>query len=83
MNSMENIAGASSEIPLSDNGVDLSNQTQAMDFLEDILDDADFQIDGNAFARYFWYGIVVVIGIAAICNVIQKTTLQQRYVGTT
>ena len=61
-------------------GVDFSNDTQAMDFLGEILDDSDLQISGNAFARYFWYGVVVVIGIAAIFNVIQKTTLRLRCV---
>jgi ferric-chelate reductase len=50
-----------------------------MDFLGEILDDSDLQISGNAFARYFWYGVVVVIGIAAIFNIIQKVTLQLRY----
>ena len=70
----------SSSIPLNDTGVDFSNMTQAMDFLGQILDDTDFQVIGNAFARYFWYGIVVVIGIAAGFNIIQKTTLRMRYV---
>ena len=70
----------SSSMPLNDTGVDFSNMTQAMDFLGKILDDTDFQVIGNAFARYFWYGIVVVIGIAAGFNIIQKTTLRMRYV---
>lgn len=65
---------------LNASGVDFSNDTQAMDFLGEILDDSDLQISGNAFARYFWYGVVVVIGIAAIFNVIQKTTLRLRCV---
>ena len=60
-------------------GVDFSNDTQAMDFLGEILDDSDLQISGNVFARYFWYGVVVVIGLTAIFNIIQKTTLQLRY----
>ena len=50
-----------------------------LDFLDKILDDSDLQISGNAFARYFWYGIVVVIAIAAIFNLVQKTTLRLRY----
>ena len=70
----------SSSMPLNDTGVDFSNMTQKMDFLGQILDDTDFQVIGNAFARYFWYGIVVVIGIAAGFNIIQKTTLRMRYV---
>ena len=60
-------------------GIDFSNDTQAMDLLGEILDDSDLQISGNAFARYFWYGVVLVIGIAAIFNIIQKITLQLRY----
>ena len=60
-------------------GVDFSNDTQAMDFLGEILDDSDLQISGNAFARYFWYGVVVVIAIAAIFNIVQRTTLRFRY----
>ena len=50
-----------------------------VDFLDKILDDSDLQVAGNAFARYFWYGIVVVIAIAAIFNIVQKTTLRLRY----
>ena len=69
----------SSSMPLNDTGVDFSNMTQAMDFLGEILNDTEFQVTGNAFARYFWYGIVVVIGIAAGFNIIQKTTLRMRY----
>ncbi len=64
---------------LNDTGVDFSNDTQAMDFLGEILNDTDLQISGNAFARYFWYGVVAVIGIAAIFNLVQKSTLQFRY----
>ena len=69
----------SSSMPLNDTGVDFSNMTQAMDFLGEILNDTEFQVTGNAFARYFWYGVVVVIGIAAGFNIIQKTTLRMRY----
>lgn len=64
---------------LNASGVDFSNDTQAMDFLGEILDDSDLQISGNAFARYFWYGVVVVIAIAAIFNFVQRTTLRLRY----
>lgn len=59
-------------------GVDFSNDTQAMDFLEQMLDDTGLQISGNAYARYFWYGVVVVIGITAIFNVIEKMNLRLR-----
>ena len=60
-------------------GVDFANDTQAMDFLGEILDDTDLQISGNAFARYFWYGIVMVIAITAIFNILQTITLHLRY----
>lgn len=70
--------GDDSSSALNSSGVDFSNDTQAMDFLGQILDDSDLQISGNAFASYFWYGIVVVIGIAAIFNIIQRTTLRFR-----
>lgn len=72
--------GDDSSSALNASGVDFSNNTQAMDFLGEILDDSDLQISGNAFARYFWYGVVVVIGIATLFNIIQRTTLQLRYV---
>ena len=64
---------------LNASAVDFANDTQAMDFLAEILDDSDLQISGNAFARYFWYGVVTVIAIATLCNVVQKTTLRLRY----
>ena len=72
--------GDGMDMPLNDTGVDFSNTTQAEDFLSEILDDTDFQVIGNAYARYFWYGVVVLIGITAILNVIQKTTLRMRCV---
>jgi ferric-chelate reductase len=66
--------------PLNDTGVDFSNGTQAFSFLQEMLDDSDFQITSNAFARYFWYGVVIVIGIAAVANIVQMTTLKMRLV---
>ncbi|KAK9388443.1 ferric reductase NAD binding domain-containing protein [Lipomyces mesembrius] len=67
-----------SSAPLNDSGVDFSNETQAFDFLQLILDDSELQVVGNAYARAFWYGIVVVIGIAAIFNIIRVMTLKLR-----
>ena len=72
--------GDGMDMPLNDTGVDFSKTTQAEDFLAEILDDTDFQVIGNAYARYFWYGVVLLIGISAIFNVIQRTTLRMRYV---
>jgi ferric-chelate reductase len=70
--------GSSSTVALNDSGVDFSNETQAFNFLGEILDDSQFQLDGNRYARYFWYGTVVVIGVAAIFNVVQRVILNQR-----
>ncbi|KAK9364962.1 ferric reductase NAD binding domain-containing protein [Lipomyces kononenkoae] len=64
--------------PLNDSGVDFSNETQAFDFLQLILDDTELQVIGNAYARAFWYGVVVVIGITAIFNIIRMITLKLR-----
>lgn len=65
-------------VALNASGVDYSNNSQAMEFLGELLDDSDLRISGNAFARYFWYGILFVIAIAAILNIVQKLTLLLR-----
>ena len=72
--------GGDGSAPLNASGVDFSNATQAMDFLGAMLDDSVFQIDGNAQARNFWYGIVVVIGVAGISNAIWRGALKMRHV---
>lgn len=72
------MADDGSTAPLTAAGVDFSNETQASDFLGQLLDDSDFQIDGNAMARRFWYGIVVVIGLATFCNLIWRFLLWTR-----
>jgi ferric-chelate reductase len=72
--------GGSSSTPLNSTGVDFSNETQAFDFLQQILDDSVFQVTGNQYARYFWYGVVVVIGIAGIFNVVETVTLKNRLI---
>lgn len=69
---------SSSTGPLTSAGVDFSNETQAFDFLQEILDDSTLGLVGNQYARYFWYGVVVVIGIATICNVMQRAVLRMR-----
>jgi len=65
--------------PLYATGYDLANATQAMDFLSQILDDSILQIYGNEYARNFWYGVVVVIGLAGILNLMWRVTLKLRY----
>lgn len=72
------MSGSDSMTPLTTAGVDFSNATQAGDFLDDLLDDSVLQVTGNAYARYFWYGVVVVIGLATILNLFQYTTLKIR-----
>jgi len=64
--------------PLNDSGVDFSNFTQAYNFQQEILDDTILQVIANGYARDFWYGIVVVIGIATIFNVTRKVLLWMR-----
>lgn len=71
---------SSTDGPLSPDGVDFSNATQANDFLGDLLDDSTLQVVGNTYARYFWYGVVVVIGIAGLVNVVSQASLRYRYV---
>jgi ferric-chelate reductase len=65
-------------VPLNDSGVDFSNFTQAYNFQQEILDDTILQVIANAYATDFWYGIVVVIGIASIFNITRKVVLWMR-----
>lgn len=67
-------------VPLNDSGVDFSNETQAFNFLAAILDDSVLQVYSNMYARYFWYGVVVFIGLAGISNAIWMATLKLRQV---
>ena len=71
-------SGSSSLIPLNDTGVDFSNFTQAYNFQQEILNDSILQVIANSYARYFWYGIVVVIGIATVFNIGRKFHLRMR-----
>ena len=67
-------------MPLNDSGVDFSNETQAFNFLGEILNDSYFQAVGNQYARYFWYGILEVIGLATIFNLFSRRLLKHRSV---
>lgn len=69
---------SSSLTPLNDSGVDFSNFTQAYNFQQEILDDTILQVIANSYARYFWYGVVVLIGLATIFNIFTKILLQIR-----
>ena len=66
--------------PLSPAGVDLSNETQAFNFMQEILDDSVFQPQSILYSVYFWYGTVVVIAIAAIINISQAAIARGRSV---
>ncbi len=70
--------GSSSLMPLNDSGVDFSNFTQAYNFQQEILDDSILQVIANTYARYFWYGTVVVIGLGCISNISRRIHLRLR-----
>ena len=48
-------------MPLDPSQFNFSNETQAMDFLSQLLDDSILQYDAQNFSRYFWYGILAVV----------------------
>lgn len=62
----------------SSEGVDFTNVTEASNFLGELLDDTVFQINGNARARYFWYGVSAFIGVVAIFNLAWRLELRRR-----
>jgi len=70
--------GGGGFVPLNDSGVDFSNETQAFNFLLEVLDDSYLQVVGNQYARYFWYGVVVFIGLATMCNLVWRAILRAR-----
>ncbi|KAF4636938.1 hypothetical protein G7Y89_g1145 [Cudoniella acicularis] len=72
------MGGAPSDSPLNASGIDFSNSTQATTFLGEILDDTEFQVDGNMYARNFWYGVCGVIGTCAVFNMLWTVTLKLR-----
>jgi len=72
------MGGDASSTPLSPDGVNFSDLDQAADFLEALLNDDQLKVIGNAYARYFWYGVVVVIGIASVFHWSRWLLLQMR-----
>jgi len=64
---------------LTDAGMNMTNYTVEYNFLQDILDYNGFQPIDEAISRAFWYGIVIVIGFAAITNIFQWATLKARF----
>lgn len=78
--SMGMSGGDSSQAPLISAGVDFSNETQAMDFLSSMLDDTVYQVQGNQYAVYFYYCVIVVIGLFTLSNVYNKILEKSRLV---
>lgn len=72
------MGGDSSNAPLNATGVDFNNSTQAADFLSALLDDDQLKVTGNAYARYFNYGLAVIVGIAALFRIARWLTLKAR-----
>ena len=64
---------------LSDVGLDMGNYTVASDFLQTILDDADLQPYDWMITGVFWYGIILVIGIATLLNLTRWFVLKTRF----
>ena len=54
--------------PLTSAGFNMSNATDAANFLDAILDDSDFMPLNKDIVKAFWYGMVVIIGIAGFYN---------------
>ncbi len=60
-------------------GMDMSNDTDPrMDLLMQLLDDTELQVISNSYARRYWYGVVVVIGFAALLNIIMCLRARSR-----
>lgn len=69
----------SSSGALSTDGLDMTNITVQSDFLAQLLDDLELQVTSNHYATIFWYGIVVVIGLATLSNLILILGSRSRY----
>jgi hypothetical protein len=62
-------------------GMDMSNDTDPrMDLLMAILDDTELQVISNSYARRYWYGVVVVLSLAALVNIVVRLKSRSRYV---
>jgi len=66
--------------PLSTAGLDMGNGSVQMDFLTALLDDTELQVISNFYARSFWFGVVVVVGIAALLNLFLRVRTGLRQV---
>jgi ferric-chelate reductase len=60
-------------------GMDMSNATDPrMDLLMQLLDDTELQVISNSYAKRFWYGVVVIIGLAALLHIIIRLRSRSR-----
>jgi ferric-chelate reductase len=69
---------SSSPSSVSTVGMNMSNETVQMDLLMDILYDTELQVTSNSYATRFWYGIIVVIGIAVAFNLFLRMISRSR-----
>jgi hypothetical protein len=58
----------------------MGNGSIQMDFLTALLDDTELQVISNFHARSFWFGVVVVIGIATLLNLFLRVRTGLRQV---
>ena len=66
--------------PLSPDGYDLTNNTQASNFLGALLDDTVLQGTGNDLAVWFWIAIAIAVVVFAMSRGAQWLILDMRYV---
>jgi hypothetical protein len=60
-------------------GMYTSNGTDPrMDLLMTILDDTELQVIANFYAMRYWYGVIVVIGLAALLNMVVRLRSRSR-----
>ena len=71
---------ASAPDPLSTADLRMGNESAQMDFLMALLDDTELQITSNSYATKFWYGVVVVIGLATLLNIFLRIRASSRRV---
>jgi hypothetical protein len=58
----------------------MGNGSVQMDFLTALLDDTELQVISNFYARSFWFGTIVVIGIATLLNLFLRVRTGLRQV---
>ena len=71
---------ASAADALSTANIRMGNESAQMDFLMELLDDTEIQVIANSYARRYWYGVVVVIGLATLLNVVMRVASRSRQV---